>query len=62
MNIIGLIITIAIVGVILWAVQTLVPLDSKIKQILNVVVIVALLIWLLQVFVGGGQLGLPVLR
>jgi hypothetical protein len=61
MSIVGLIITIAIVGVILWAVNTLLPMDPKIKQVLNVIVIVVLLIWLLQLFVGIGPTVGPIL-
>ena len=39
-----------VVGVILWLVNTYIPMDRKIKNILNVVVVVAVIIWLLKVF------------
>ena len=38
------------VGVLLWAVNTYIPMDGKIKQILNIVVVIAVVLWLLQVF------------
>ncbi|MEI9810084.1 MAG: Thivi_2564 family membrane protein [Bacteroidota bacterium] len=39
-----------VVGVILWLINTYIPMDRKIKNILNVVAVVVLIIWLLQVF------------
>ncbi len=38
------------VGVLLWLVNTYIPMDGKIKGILNAVVVIAVVIWLLQVF------------
>ena len=44
-----------VVGVLLWLVNTYIPMDPKIKQILNIVVIIVVCLWLLQVFgiIGG---------
>jgi hypothetical protein len=39
-----------VVGVLLWLVNTYIPMDSKIKGILNAVVVIAVVIYLLQVF------------
>jgi preprotein translocase subunit SecE len=39
-----------VVGVILWLINTYIPMDRKIKNILNVVVVIAVIIWLLRVF------------
>lgn len=50
MGIVQLVITLVIVGVILWAVNTYIPMDGKIKQILNVVVVIAVVLWLLSIF------------
>lgn len=38
------------VGVVLWAINNFIPMDRKIKYILNVVVVIVLLGWLLNVF------------
>jgi hypothetical protein len=38
------------VGVLLWLVNNYVPMDGKIKRIVNVVVVVVVVIWLLQAF------------
>jgi hypothetical protein len=47
-TLISLIVTLLIIGALLYLVNTLIPMDSKIKTILNVVVILALVIWLLK--------------
>jgi hypothetical protein len=49
-SLIGLVITLIVIGVLLWLVNTYIPMDAKIKQVLNVVVIVAVVLWLLQAF------------
>jgi hypothetical protein len=50
MGLIQLVIALVAVGVILWAVNTYIPMDGKIKQILNVVVVIATVLWLLSAF------------
>lgn len=50
MSLISLLIVLVVVGVLLWAVNTYVPMDSKIKNIMNIVVVVVVVLWLLQVF------------
>ena len=41
---------IIIAGVLLWLVNAYIPMDSKIKRIFNIVVVVVLIIWILKVF------------
>jgi len=48
------IIYLIVVGVLLWLFNAYVPMNGKIKNILNVVIVVAAVIWLLQV---SGVLG-----
>lgn len=50
MSLINLIIILIVVGVLLWLVNNYIPMDAKIKKILNVVVVIVVVIWLLQVF------------
>lgn len=45
---INLLITLVVVGIILWLVNTYIPMDGKIKSILNIVVVIAVIIWLLR--------------
>jgi len=39
-----------VVGVVLWLVNTYLPMDPKIKTILNIVVVIVVVIWLLRAF------------
>jgi hypothetical protein len=50
MPLLQLIIVLVAVGVVLWVINSYIPMQSTIKKILNVVVIVAVIIWLLSVF------------
>jgi hypothetical protein len=47
---ISVLITLVVIGVILWLVNSLIPMDPKIKQVLNVVAIIFVCLWLLSVF------------
>lgn len=47
-DIISIIIIIAVVGLILWLVQTYLPMDAGVKKFLQVAVIVILIFWLLS--------------
>lgn len=65
MPLITVVLTLIVVGVVLWLVNTYVPMDGKIKQILNVVVVIAVILWLLYAFGVLGHTGsirLPVVR
>jgi hypothetical protein len=50
MPVLQLILTLVIAGVGLWLINTYIPMDSKIKTILNVVVVIIVLLWLAGVF------------
>ena len=50
MYLISFIVTLVVVGVLLWLVNSYIPMDHKIRMILNVVVVVAVVVWLLNVF------------
>ena len=50
MPLIQLIIPLVIVGVILWLVNTYIPMEATIKKILNIVVIIVVILWILSVF------------
>jgi len=49
--------TLVVVGVLLWLVNTYIPMDAKIKQILNVVAVIAVVIWVLGAFGLFNQIG-----
>jgi hypothetical protein len=50
MSLISLVIVLIVIGVLLWLVNTYIPMDAKIKQIMNIVIVIAVVLWLLQVF------------
>jgi hypothetical protein len=50
MDLVQFVLVIIVVGVLLWFVNNYIPMDSKIKQILNIVVVIALILWILKVF------------
>jgi hypothetical protein len=50
MPILTILLVLVVVGVLLWLVNTYIPMDGKIKSILNIVVVVLVIIWLLKVF------------
>lgn len=50
MSLINLVIILVVTGVILWLINTYIPMQATIKKILNAVVIIAVIIWLLSVF------------
>jgi hypothetical protein len=50
MPLISLIVTLVVVGVILWLINNYLPIDGTIKKILNVVVVIVVILWLLTVF------------
>jgi hypothetical protein len=50
MSLLTLIITLVVVGVLLWLINAFIPMDAKIKQILNLVVIICVIVWLLYAF------------
>lgn len=56
MDLITLVIVLIVVGVLLWLVNTMIPMDPKIRQILNAVVIIAVVLWLLSLFLPAGSI------
>jgi len=50
MPLLQVVIVLIVIGVLLWLVNNYIPMDGKIKSILNAVVVIAVVIWLLQVF------------
>jgi len=57
MSLISLVLTLIVVGVLLWLVNTYLPMDAKIKKILNIVVVICVVVWLLYAFGILGRAG-----
>jgi len=54
MSLLAIIVVLVICGVLLWAIESCVPMSPPIKRLLQVVVVIVLLLWVLQ---GTGILG-----
>jgi hypothetical protein len=55
---ISILVTLVIIGLLLWLVNNYIPMDGKIKSILNVIIVIAVVVWLLQAFGLIGGIGL----
>jgi hypothetical protein len=50
MPILTILIVLIVAGVLLYLVNNFIPMDRKIKKILNIVVVIVVAVWLLNVF------------
>lgn len=50
MALITIVLVLIVVGVLLWLVNTYIPLGAPIKMIINIVVVGCIVVWLLKVF------------
>jgi preprotein translocase subunit SecE len=50
MSLLTIIIVLIVAGVLLWLVNSYIPMDGTIRKILNVVVVIVVIVWLLKVF------------
>ena len=57
MSLISLVVTLIVVGVLLWLVNSYIPMDAKIKKILNIVVVIVVVLWVLSAFGVLGHSG-----
>ena len=50
MTLVQIAVVLIVIGVVMWLINTFIPMMGAIKSLLNLVVIVVVVIWLLQVF------------
>ena len=50
MPLVQVVLVLIVVGVLLWLVNSFIPMAGSIKSILNAVVVIVVVIWLLRVF------------
>lgn len=60
MSLVSLIIVLVLIGFAMWAINTYVPMSAGMKNLLNIVVVIAVVLWLLKVF--GVLAGLGAVR
>ena len=56
MPLVQVVVVLVVVGILLWLVNSYIPMAGSIKMILNVVVIIVVVLWVLNVFGLMGQL------
>jgi hypothetical protein len=49
-TLVTVVLVLIVAGIILYLINRYIPMDGTIKSILNIVVIIAIIIWLLKVF------------
>ena len=56
-GLISIIVSLVVIGLLLYLIE-LIPMDGTIKQIIRIIVIIAVIVWLLQSFGLLGSLGI----
>lgn len=65
MPLLNVVLTLVVVGVVLWLINTYIPMQATIKKIMNIVVVIAVVLWLLYgfgVINGSGSVSMPVIK
>jgi hypothetical protein len=65
MPLINVVVTLVIVGLVLWLINTYIPMQGMIKTILNLVVVIAVILWLLYgfgVISNTGNIHMPMVK
>ena len=65
MPLINVVLTLVVVGIVLFLINTYIPMQATIKKILNVVVVIVVILWLLYgfgVLNNAGDIHLPVVK
>lgn len=65
MPLLNVVLTLIVVGVVLWVINTYIPMQATIKKILNIVVVIVVILWLLYGFGiinNSGGVRMPTVR
>ncbi len=57
MLLVNVVVILIVIGVLLYLVNQFIPMEPRIKSILNVVVIIAVVLWVLCLFLPVGNIG-----
>lgn len=50
MSLVNIVVILVVVGLVMWLINTYIPMAGAIKSLLNIVVFVVVLVWVLQTF------------
>ena len=56
MSLLSVVVVLIVIGVLLYAVNAFIPMEARMKQILNAVVIIATVLWILSLFLPLGAI------
>jgi hypothetical protein len=56
MTLVDIVLVFVVIGLVMWLINSFIPMAGGIKSLLNVVVFVVVLIWILRVFGVVGQI------
>ncbi len=64
MPLLNVVLTLIVIGVVLWLINTYIPMQATIKKILNIVIVIVVILWLLHGFgiISGGSVNMPVVK
>lgn len=65
MPLLNVVLTLVVVGVILWLINAYIPMQATIKKILNIVVVIVVILWLLYgfgVLNDSGSVHMPMVK
>jgi hypothetical protein len=65
MPLLTVVLTLIVVGLVLWLINNFIPMQGTIKTILNLVVVIVVVLWLLHgygILSGSGEIHLPTLK
>ncbi len=57
MSLVSLVCLLIVIGVLLWLINTYLPMSGKIRNLINALLVIAVIVWLLRVFGIMGSLG-----
>jgi len=50
MSLLTVLVVLIVAGIILWLINSFIPMQATIKRILNIVVVIVVIVWLLKAF------------
>ena len=56
MSLLHLVLILIVIEVLLWLVNTYIPMSPAIKKIINAVVIIAVVLWIIGIVFGGWEI------
>lgn len=57
MSLIQIVISLVVVGVVMWLINTYIPMQSGVKKVMNIVVVIAVILYVLMAFGVIGSAG-----